>query len=133
MVVSPEARVELQRMARSSVLPHRTVGQATALLELADGRSVRSTARLLRTYPNTVAAWRDRFVDSSVAGVGVIAAGRGRKPEIPSATVEAIVHDMSHTVPDDGSVCWSTRTLGVKHGVGKDTVARIWKARNLRP
>jgi transposase len=100
---------------------------------LADGRSVRSTAAAFGTYPNTVAAWRDRFVESGVAGVGVIAPGRGRKPEIPAATVEAIVHDTLHTVPDDGSTCWSTRTLGAKHGVGKDTVARIWKARNLRP
>jgi len=43
------------------------------------------------------------------------------------------VHDTLHTVPDDGSTCWSRRTLGAKHGVGKDTVARIWNARNLRP
>ena len=133
MEVSPEARVELERMARSSRLAHRKVVQATALLELADGRSVRSTAKLLRTYPNTVAAWRDRFIEAGVAGVGVIAPGRGRKPEIEPATVEAIVHNTLHTVPDDGSTCWSTRSLGAKHGVGKDTVQRIWKARNLRP
>jgi transposase len=87
----------------------------------------------LGTYPNTVAAWRDRFVEAGVEGVGVIAPGRGRKPEIPPATIEAIVHDTLHTVPDDGSACWSTRALGAKHGVGKDTVQRIWKARKLRP
>lgn len=133
MDVSPEARVELERMERSSVLPHRKVVQATALLGLADGASLRSTARLLRTYPNTVAAWRDRFIEAGVAGVGVIAPGRGRKREIPAATVEAIVHDTLHTAPDDGSACWSTRTLGDRHDVGKDTVPRIWKARNLRP
>ncbi len=133
MEVSAQARVELERMARSSVLPHRKVVQATALLELADGASVRSTAKLLRTYPNTVAAWRDRFLEAGVDGVGVIAPGRGRKRGIPPATVEAIVHDTLHTVPDDGSVCWSTRSLGDRHGVGKDTVQRIWKARNLRP
>lgn len=65
--------------------------------------------------------------------MGVIASGRGRKPEIAQATIEAIVYDTLHDVPDDGSVCWSTRTLGDRHGVGKDTVQRIWKARNLRP
>ena len=115
MEVSPEARDALERMARSSVLSHRKVVQATALLELADGASVRATARLLRTYPNTVAAWRDRFIETGVGGVGVIVAGRGRKREIPTSTVEAIVHDTLHTVPDDGSVCWSTprrRRLG---------------------
>lgn len=61
--------MELERMARSSVLPHRKVVQATALLALADGASLRSTAKVLRTYPNTVAAWRDRFVEAGVAGV----------------------------------------------------------------
>ena len=58
MEVSPEARMELERMARSSVLPHRKVAQAPALLE--------------------------------------IGPGRGRKREIPAATVEAIVHDTGH-------------------------------------
>ena len=133
MEVSPEARRELERMARSSLLPHRKVVQAKALLALADGRSVRSTAAALGTYPNTVAAWRDRFIEAGVEGVGVIAPGRGRKSEIPPATIEAIVHDMLHAVPDYGSACWSTRALGAKHGVGKDTVQRIWKARKLRP
>ncbi len=113
--------------------PHRKVVQAKALLALADGASVRSTAKEFRTYPNTVAAWRDRFLEAGVAGVGVIAPGRGRKPVIATATIEAIVNDTLHTVPDDGSVCWSTRSLGAKHGIGKDTVQRIWKARNLRP
>ena len=120
-------------MARSSVLPHRQVVQAKALLALADGRSVRATAKELRTYPNTVTAWRDRFIEIGVEGVGAIAPGRGRKPEILTSRVEAIVHDTLHTVPEDGSTCWSTRTLAVRHGVGKDTVQRIWKARNLRP
>jgi hypothetical protein len=124
MEVSPEARRELERMARSSVLPHRKVVQAKALLALGDGRSVRSTVAVLGTYPNTVAAWRDRFVEAGVDGVGVIAPGRGRKPEIPPATIEAIVHDTLHTVPDDGSAFWSTRALSAKHGVGKDTPGR---------
>jgi len=133
MEVSSEDRAALERMARSSVLPYRKVVQATALLALVDGRSVRSTAAAMGTYPNTVAAWRDRFLEVGVDGVGVIAPGRGRKPEIPAATIEAIVNDTLHTVPDDGSTCWSTRTLGAKHGVGKDTVQRIWKSRKLRP
>ena len=77
-----------------------------------------------------VACW---LVPGSVAGIGAIAPGRGRKPEIPPATVEAIVHDTLHTVPDDGSVCWTTQSMAARHGVGKDTVARIWRARRLRP
>ncbi len=133
MEVSLEAREALERLARSTVLPHRKVVQARALLALAEGRSVRSTAVVLRTCPNTVSAWRDRFLEAGVDGVGVIAPGRGRKPEIPLAVIEAIVHDTLKTAPDDGSTCWSTRTLAAKHEVGKDTVQRTGKARNLRP
>jgi hypothetical protein len=68
-------------------------------------------------------------VPVGVDGVGEIAAGRGRKPEIDSAVIAAIVADTLHTVPDDGSTAWTTLSMAALHGVGKDTVARIWKAR----
>ena len=131
--MSSADRVVLERLSRSTGAPHRRVVAAKALLALADGRSVRSTAAALGSYPNTVSRWRDRYLAGGVEAVGVIAPGRGRKPEIDGATVEAIVSDTLHTVPDDESAAWSTRTMGDRHGVGKDTVARIWKARNLRP
>jgi hypothetical protein len=47
--------------------------------------------------------------------------------------VEGIVHDTLHTVPEDGSACWSTRSMAARYVVGKDTVARIWQARRIRP
>jgi transposase/transposase-like protein len=131
--VSSADRVVLERLSRSTTVPHRKVMQARALLALADGRSVRSTAAALGSYPNTVSRWRDCYLAGGVAAVGVIAPGRGRKPEIAAETIEAIVSDTLQTVPDDGSLAWSTRTMAQRHGVGKDTVARIWRARNLRP
>jgi transposase len=126
-------RVELERLSRSTSAPHRRVVQAKMLLALADGASLRSTATRFGTYPNTVAACRDRYLDGGVDAVGVIAPGRGRKPEIAPETIEAIVHDTLHTLPEDGSTAWSTRSLGERYEVGKDTVARIWRARNIRP
>jgi hypothetical protein len=114
-------------------LPHRRVVQARALLLAADGVANEEIARRCETNGDTVRRWRRRFVEAGVDGVGRIAAGRGRKPESPDAVVEAIVDDTLHTVPDDESTAWSTRTMADRHGVGKDTVARIWKARKLRP
>lgn len=76
---------------------------------------------------------RAKFEAGGVETVGSIAAGRGRKPEIPQDVIDAIVDDTLHTVPDDESTAWSTRTMAERHGVGKDTVARIRKARGLRP
>ena len=133
MEMSVSDRRAVERLARSSAAPHRKVVQAKALLALADGASVRSTAARMGTYPNTVTRWRERFLSDGVEGIGVIRDGRGRKPGISAATIEAIVHDTLHTVPDDGSTCWTTRSLAARHGVGKDTVARVWKARHLRP
>ena len=133
MEMSVADREAVEALARSMTAPHRKVVQAKALLALADGASVRATARSIGSHQDTVARWRVRFFARGVDGIGVIAAGRGRKPEIAQTVIEAIVDDTLHTVPDDGSSCWSTRSLGAKHDVGKDTVQRIWKARNLKP
>ena len=133
LLVVVRARAVLELLSRSTVSPHREVVQARALLRLSDGFSVRSTAVAVGKYPNTITAWRDRFIESGVDSIGVIRPGRGRKAGISTAIVEAIVHDTLHTKPDDGSVAWSTRAMADRHAVGKDTVQRIWKTRGLRP
>jgi len=131
--VSRKQRSELERMARSSSLPHRCVVQASALLLAADGEANEVIARECSTTSDTVRRWRAKFEAGGVAAVGSIAPGRGRKPGIGQEVIDAIVSDTLHTVPDDESTQWSTRTLAARHGVGKDTVARIWRARKLRP
>ncbi|MCC5953679.1 MAG: IS630 family transposase [Acidimicrobiia bacterium] len=131
--VSRRDRAELERMARSTSLPHRCVVQASALLLAADGEPNAAIARECGTTPDTVRRWRAKYEAGGVEAVGSIAPGRGRKPEIAQEVIDAIVDDTLHTVPDDESTAWSTRTMADRHGVGKDTVARIWRARNLRP
>lgn len=131
--VTRAERRALERMACSTVLEHRVVVQASALLLAADGVANEQIARECSTNPDTVRAWRRKFEAGGVDAVGTIAPGRGRKPEIDQATIDAIVDDTLHTVPDDGATEWSCRTMGAKHGVGKDTVQRIWQARGLRP
>jgi transposase len=131
--VTRKQRGELERMAKSSSLPHRMVVQAAALLLAADGVANEAIARECSTTPDTVRRWRSRFEAGGLDAVGSIAPGRGRKAEIPQATIDAIIEDTLHTIPEDESTCWSTRTMGQRHGVGKDTVARIWRARKLRP
>ncbi len=131
--VSRRERKALKRMACSMLLPHRTVVQAKALVLAADGVANEVIARECSTTPNAVRRWRRRYEEGGIDAVGSIGAGRGRKPTIAQDTVEAIVHDTLHTVPDDGSTAWSTRSMAERHGVGKDTVARIWQARKLRP
>jgi transposase len=131
--MSEEQRAELKRMARSTSLPHRKVVQARALLLAADGVGTNEVARRCQTTDDSVRAWRRRFVEQGVEGVGRVAPGRGRKPWLPTGTVEAVVRDTLHATPDDGSTHWSTRLMAARHGIGKDAVARIWRDHNLKP
>jgi transposase len=131
--MSVEQRAALEVMTRSSSLPHRQVVQAKALLLAADGVATNEVARRCETTDTSVRAWRRRFVEQGVDGVGRIAAGRGRKSWLAEGTVEAVVYDTLHESPDDGSTHWTTRLMAKRHGIGKDTVARIWRDHELRP
>ena len=82
---------------------------------------------------NSVRKWRIRFDEKGLADFGKIAPGRGRKSSLEPGTVEAVVHDTLHASPDDASTHWTTRSMAARHGVGKDSVARIWGDHNLRP
>ena len=128
-----EERAALDEMARSPSLPHRTVVQARGLLLAADGVGNNEIARRCGVMPNAVRRWRARFAEAGVEGVGVIAAGRGRSSWLPDGTVEAVVHDTLHATPDDGSTHWTTRLMAARHGIGKDSVARIWRDHRLKP
>jgi transposase len=131
--VSREQRVLLEEMAGSTSLPYRQVVQARGLLLAADGESNLEIARRCATTPNTVRRWRARFAEKGVEGVGVIAPGRGRSSWLPEGTVAAVVGDTLHARPDDGSTHWTTRLMAARHGIGKDSVARIWRDHGLRP
>ena len=131
--MSAEQRSALGVMARSSSLAHRRVVQARALLLAADGVANEEIARRCATKGDTVRRWRARFAEAGVDGVGRIAPGRGRKPWLVPGTVEAVVADTLHAKPDDGSTHWTTRLMAARHGIGKDTVARIWRDHELKP
>ena len=130
--LTDDERAALEVMARSSSLPHRAVVQAKGLLLAAEGVANNEIARRCGVTPNAVRRWRARFADEGLGGVGQIRPGRGRKPEISEELVEQIVHDTLHTTPPDATH-WSTRSMAEHAGVGKDTVARIWRARGIRP
>jgi transposase len=133
MEVTTEDRRVLERLARSEVEPYRKVVQARALLMLADGVSIRATARELGTWPKTVMRWRDKFKVGGAGSVGTIGSGRGRKSWLVEGTVAEVVRVTQHELPPDGSTHWTTRTLAKRFGIGKDTVARIWRDHNLKP
>ena len=131
--LTDEQQATLERLARSSSARHRTVQRAQALLLAADGVANYEIARRVGVSANSVRKWRARFVEKGLEDFDKIAPGRGRKPWLPEGTVAAVVHDTLHGGPDDGSTHWTTRTMAARHGIGKDTVARIWRAHRLKP
>jgi len=133
LAMTDEQRSVLEKMARSTTLGHRKVVQAKALLLAGEGVGTNEVARRCHTTNESVRAWRRRFEQVGVDGVGRIAPGRGRRSWLPEGTVAAVVHDTLHEAPDDGSTHWTTRLMAKRFGIGKDTVARIWRDHNLKP
>jgi transposase len=131
--VTDDQRQELDRVATSSVLPHRRVVQAQALLWAADGVANEEIARRCRVDSDTVRRWRNRFTDRGLDGVGTIAEGRGRKSWLPADTVQRVVELTLTGEPPGGETHWTTRSLAAQVGVGKDTVAKVWSDHQLKP
>jgi len=101
--VTAEQRAELTLMARSSVLPHRKVVQAKALLLAADGDANEEIARRFEVDSDTVRRWRARFVVAGPAGVGVIAKSHGRKSTLPAGKVAEVLRLTLRELPCAGS------------------------------
>jgi len=131
--MTEEQRAELSAMARSSSLPHRQVIQARALLLAGDGVANEEIARRCEITTDSVRRWRARFDERGVPGVGVIAPGRGRKPTVRVELAADVVEATLSEPPPGDEPQWSTRLMAERFGIGKDTVARIWRARGIRP
>jgi len=122
----------LRRLARSRTTAHRQVIRAKALLLAGQGLANTAIAERLGVSPTTVVAWRERFAEEGLAKFGEVRNGRGRKPSIPAAKVEAIVEATMHDTPP-GETHWSCRTMAKAQQVSSTTVQRIWSARGLKP
>ena len=131
--VTDEERSVLEVTSRSTSAPHRAVLQARALLLAGDGVANYEIARRVGVSAQSVRAWRARFALEGTEFVGTIAKGRGRRSWLPEGTVAEIVRVTMLEAPDDTSTHWTTRSLASRLGVGKDTVARVWRNHELRP
>jgi transposase len=125
-------REMLTLLSRSQTAAFREVQRAKALLLAGDGVANSRIAVELGLSPATVSAWRARFSVEGLAKLGKVRKGRGRKPTIPQSKIDEIVELTKNSTPD-GETHWSCRTMAERVGVSKDTVQRVWSARNLRP
>jgi len=131
--LTDQERAELDRMAHSSVLAHRKVIQARALLWAGEGVANQEIARRSGVDSDTIRSWRKRFTEKGVDGVGVIAKGRGRKRQISDETIAEVVRVTCQEDPPGNETQWSTRALAKRFGIGKDAIAKIWSDHGLKP
>ena len=99
----------------------------------AEGVANEEIARSCGVTSDTVRRWRSRFVQSGLAGIGLVAKGRGRRTTLTAATIAEVLRLTLHEKPGHGATVWSTRTMAAQVGIGKDAVARIWAQHDLQP
>jgi len=123
---------QLLAWSRGRSTPHRLILRSKIVLMAADGLRNRSIAERLHTRPETVALWRNRFIEYGLDGIRKDAPRPGRKPKVTQEKVNEIIDRTLHTKPN-GATHWTTRTLAKEVGVGYATVHRIWKAHRIQP
>ncbi|MGC8628488.1 MAG: IS630 family transposase [Acidimicrobiales bacterium] len=132
LVLEEGQREVLETLARSTSAAHREVVRAKALLLAAEGLANTAIASRLGVSASAVVSWRQRFASDGLAKFAQVRKGRGRKPQIPQAKVDEIVHLTQHSKPE-GQTHWSCRTMAKATGVSAATVQRVWHARGLKP
>src|SRR5438128_470630 len=130
--LSEEQRALLERWAGAQKTPQSVALRARIVLLAAGGASNSAIARTLRVSRPTVILWRARFADGGAQALTVTKPGRGRKPAISAAKIDAIVQATTQTRPP-GQTHWSCRTMAKAQGVSPATVQRIWDAHGLKP
>ena len=132
VVLSPDERAALQRLARGGRTRSDLARRARIILQLADGASYLDIARGLGESSRTIGKWKQRFLADRVAGL------EGRYPgaiaTVLTPRLEARILAWTRKPPSDGSTQWSSRKLARALKLSSHTlVARAWKRAGLQP
>jgi len=132
IVLTPEERTALQRLARGGRSRADLARRARLILRLADGASFLDLQRGLGESSRTILKWKVRFLTDRVAGLQ----GRypGARPTVLTPRLEARILTWTRKPPVDGSTHWSARKLARHLRLSSHTfVARAWKRAGLQP
>lgn len=130
--LTAEHTKELQGWIRAGGTPQQVVLRAKIIRQASEGSSNKQIAADLDIAPRTVALWRRRVREEGIHAIWHVADGRGRKPTFGATTVSGWIERTLQTQPD-GATHWSTRSLGRKVGVSKNTIHRAWQDHQLKP
>ena len=132
VVLNPEQRQALERMARARSMPARLVERARIVLLAADGMENKQIARRMNLTEKKTARWRRRFLAGGIAALQKDAPRPGKPRTIAEQQVKRVVEMTLHQKPVNATH-WSTRTMAAAAGISEATVRRIWHAHGLKP
>jgi transposase len=131
LVVTPEARKELERLVRSGKTEQRIALRARIVLGAADGKSNNALAKELNTSRPTVIDWRQRFAEGGIKALeSDRPRGRSFQPLADAKAAEIITRTQS--APPQATQ-WSCRRMAKACGLSKASVQRVWHANGLKP
>src|SRR5574340_948805 len=129
IVLTDEERAELTRLVRSGLTSVRLAQRTHMVLLAADGMQNKEIAAKLEVGRVQVARWRQRYLESGLAGIERDLP-RGAPPV--RVDVARLVELTTQSTPA-AATHWSTRTMAAELGVSSSSVSRHWRATGLKP
>ena len=131
LVVSADARRELEAWASSRSLGYGQVRRAKIALMAAEGMTNTAIAKKLRLSIPTVGKWRERYRIEGIHGLyGEARPGRPRT--ISDEKIAATIRKTLRAKPPHATH-WTVRLMATQAKLSKSTVQRIWRAFGLQP
>jgi len=127
--LSQEEAAELTRLVRSKLSSVRLVERARIVLLAAQGMQNLQIAQELGIDRITAGRWRQRYIDSGLAGIE-----RDLPRGAPPAKVDvARLVELTTQSQPEAATHWSTRKMAAVLQVSPSTVMRYWQANGLKP
>ena len=124
-----KTRKILQQRASSQTESHRDLFRARIILGCLDGRGFMELARALKTRPNTVIKWRDRFAALQLEGLED-QARPGAPRRLPLDLRERILQVLEEP-PPAGQAVWDGGAVARRIGVSPHAVWRILRGKGI--
>jgi transposase len=131
VTLSPDARADLEALARSHRGRADHARRARIILLLADGYSYAAIEERVDCTAQTIATWKARYQADGIAGLR--GRHRGSKARVLTPQLEARILSWTRKPPTDGTTHWSTRRLAAKLGVPHTIIQRAWTRAGLQP
>lgn len=132
IILTPDAKQELERLATSKRSEVRVAQRAKIVLLAAQGRRNDEIGAELGIDRRTAGDWRNRYLKTGLEGILHDLPRGGRKPSARAKVAEAIITKTTQERPK-AATHWSTRTMAREIGTSQAMVHRVWKAAGLQP